>query len=68
MVRASARLPLGRGSGVQASQPRRKALQNPVAAVCDRRWGVTAVGVWNTKESTAVTDRRYNKSDFCRDF
>jgi len=28
---------------------------------------MTAVGVWKTKENTAVTDRRYNQSDFCRD-
>jgi len=57
----SARLPFGRWSGVQASQPRRTALQKPVAAVCDRRWGETAVGARKTKESTAVTDRRYKK-------
>jgi len=31
--------------------PFKKSLQNPVAAVYDRRWGVTAVGVWKTKET-----------------
>jgi len=29
---------------------------------------VTAVGVWKTEASPAVTDRRYNKNNFCMDF